>query len=342
MFRLNHHFHIVLLLVITLSPATLAQGSWHSITDQEGGFTISFPGQPRYQQIPNRQHGFTSESYSFFYQNHDLRISFVPLDPPPRTPREASKALNDSSAAYTTGFGRLLRQEKLPNGGRQYDNIYSSDGQSGYMRTRLYVRHGNLYTLSCTNDAADNIDERIAERFFSSFRFLEDLPQRQVTPQKSVTKRTVQMTGDPHWFVQRGTDGDFSVEFPGKPEYRLVDDQKNTILLHQYLSFFGNNHFIVSYRDKVEGDVTVAQVSQQSVQGLLTLHPGLRLTRQSHLPDGSYQVELQGMMAGEIAHIQTRLYMRGGRVYFVSSTTWHLPESNNTDVPKFFTSFRLR
>jgi hypothetical protein len=340
MLRLNHY--LIPLFFIVIATTAIGQVTWREVTDQEGGFAISFPGRPKYQQIPNRQYGFTSESYSFFYQNHDLRISFVPLEPSPKTPREASKALNDSSAAYTTRFGRLIRQEKLPDGGRQYDNVYSSNGRSGYMRTRLYVRHGNLYTLSCTNDAAGYIDERIAQRFFSSFRFLEDLPRRRVTPRKSVMKRNAQRTGGSHWFVQHGLEGDFSVEFPTKPEYRLVAGQENATPLHQYLSFFGDNHFIVSYRDRLTGEETVEQISQQSVQGLLSSHPSLRVTQKSHLPDGGYQFELQGMMAGEIAHIRTRLYIRGGRVYFVSSTTWHLPESNNTDVPKFFASFRLR
>lgn len=181
---LRFTYRLVPFVLITIATTAAAQAAWQGITDQEGGFTISFPGRPKYQQIPNKQYGFTSESYSFFYQNHDLRISFVPPDPQPRTSSEASKALNDSSAAYTTGFGRLLRQEKLPDGGRQYDNLYSSDGRSGYMRTRLYVRYGNLYTLSCTNDAAGDIDEQLAERFFSSFRFLEDSPKQRVTPKK--------------------------------------------------------------------------------------------------------------------------------------------------------------
>jgi hypothetical protein len=203
------------------------------------------------------------------------------------------------------------------------------------------VRHGNLYTLSCTNDSTDSIDEQLAERFFSSFRFLEDLPRQRVAPQKKVKKQNAQSTGYLHWFAQRGTDGDFSASFPSKPEYRLVRDPKSDVLLHQYLSFFGENHFIISYRDKTESEVSLEQVSQQSAQALLASHPGLRILRRSLLPDGGYQTEMQGVMAGEIAHIRTRLYMRNGRVYFISSTTWNLTGPNAGDVSKFFSSFSL-
>jgi len=330
-----------LILTFALTPVISAQSNWYQITDQEGGFTISFPGRPKYQQIPNRQHGFTSESYSFFYQNHDLRISFVPLDPPPRTPGEASAALNNSSAAYTSGFGKLLGQEKLPDGIRQYDNLYSSGGRLGYMRTRLYVRHGNLYTLSCTNDGADSIDEQLADRFFSSFRFLDALHKQRVPPRKRVPRGKARSTGDSSWFVQRGPDGDFSASFPGKPEYRLLRDQQSGIVLHHYLSFFGENHFIISYRDKTGSELTSEQVSEQSVRGMVAAHPGLRVLRQSGLPDGGYQVELQGIMTGEFARVRMRLYIRNSRVYIASSTTWNLTGPNAGAVGRFFSSFSL-
>jgi hypothetical protein len=111
-------YRLIPFLLIAVATTADARVSWQAITDQEGGFTISFPGHPKYQQIPNKTYGFTSESYSFYYRNHDLRISFVPLDPPPRTPAEALKALNDSSASYTSGFGKLIRQNKLSDGGR--------------------------------------------------------------------------------------------------------------------------------------------------------------------------------------------------------------------------------
>jgi hypothetical protein len=327
--------------LVIVTTTTAAQSKWHETTDREGGFTVSFPGRPKYQQIPNKAYGFTSESYSFFYGGHDLRISFVPLDPPPRTPAQALKALNDSSASYTTGPGKLIRQDKLADGGRQYENVYSSQGTLMQERTRLYVRHGNLYTLSCITDYSPGIDEQIAECFFSSFRFLEDLPPRPTTPPRRVIKSGTRGPGHAGWYVQRGPDGDFSVEFPSKPDYKLSPNQETGISLHQYLCLFGENHLIVSYRDMAEGEAGGEQLARQSVKSLLEAHPGLRLARQAQLSDGGYEIGMRGVMAGELVYIQTRLYIRGRRVFFVSCSTWNLSGPNNADVPKFFASFRL-
>jgi hypothetical protein len=41
---------IALLKVTILSSISVAQVTWHKITDQEAGFTVSFPGQPTYQE----------------------------------------------------------------------------------------------------------------------------------------------------------------------------------------------------------------------------------------------------------------------------------------------------
>lgn len=336
MLRFTHFLIAFTLVMVTTTAAT--QGTWREIIDREGGFTIRFPGSPKYQQLPNRTYGFTSESYSFFYRSHDLRISFVPLDPQPRTAAEALKALNDSSASYTS-FGKLVRQDKLPDGGRQYENLYSDQGILMQVRTRLYVRHGNLYTLSCTTDASSGIDEQIAQQFFSSFRFLEDLPPQPVTPPRQVIRKGVRSTNHTRWYVQRGSDGDFSVEFPSEPSYRLSSEQETGIPLHQYLCLFGQNHFAVSYRDRAEGETGVEQLAWQSVKALLAAYPGLQLVRHSQLPDGGYEVGLRGTIMGEPVYIQERYYMRGRRVYFVSTTAWNLSDSD--DAPRFFSSFRF-
>jgi hypothetical protein len=332
--------HLLLALILVSSPSILAaaQDGWQTTTDKEGGFAVSFPGKPTYQQFPDRTYGFTSEGYSFYYQDHNLMISFVPLDPAPRTPVEALKTLNAVSASYT-GFGKLVRQDKLPDGGRQYENVYSQAGMLFQARTRLYVRHGNLYTLSCTADASSGINEQIAAQFFSSFRFLEDLPPRPTAPPTRGIRKGAGSTGYSGWYMLRGPDGDFSVEFPSKPEYRLSSNEETGIRLHQYLCFFGRNHFAASYREMVKGEGGVEQIAGEAVKALLDSYPSLRLVRHSQLPGGGYEVSLRGEMVGELAYMQTRFYVRGRRLYIVSSTAWNLSESN--DPSRFFGSFRL-
>jgi hypothetical protein len=80
---------------------------------------------------------------------------------------------------------------------------------------------------------------------------------------------------------------------------------------------------------------------QQTIQNLLASYPGLRVIKQEQLTDDSYYVDLQGMIGGELVHMRTQLYVRGKRVYFVSSSTWNLSGPNKIDVPRFFTSFRI-
>lgn len=268
-------YFLVALVLSNVPSARAAQDRWLPTTDKEGSFIISFPGRPQYQQIPNRTYGFTSESYSFYYRNHDLRISFVSLDPQPKTSAESLKALNDSSASYTSGFGKLVRQEKLTDGGRQYENVYSDRSTLMQVRTRLYVRHGNLYTLSCTTDASPGIDEQIAERFFSSFRFLEDLPPRPRTSPRQGIKKGARTTGYSGWYMLKGPNGDFSVELPSRPDYMFSPNQETGIVLHQYLCKFGDNHYAVSYRDVVAEETEVEQIARQSVKSLLGSYPDL-------------------------------------------------------------------
>ena len=339
--RLSHLLLITLLISSTLSFISTAQGQWQRITDREGGFVINFPGYPAYQQTTVRDTGLATEIYSFLYLGHTLQISFGPLDPLPKTTREITKALSDSAASYTNGFGTLVRQEKLLDGGRQYDNLVLDEGQILHMRSRLYVRNGNLYTLSCSSYAPDGIDERIAERFFSSFKFLDDVPNQPPTSSRSGVRRAdTQNTELARGYIQQGPDRDFAVEFPSQPEYRMVTDPQTGIALHQYLCSFGENHFTVSYRDRVEGEGAVEQVSQQAVAGLLAASQGWRVIRQAQLSNGGYQTELQGMVAEFPVRMVVRVYLHGNRVYLVSSMTKNLLVSNK-DVARFFASFRF-
>jgi hypothetical protein len=344
---ISHKLYLLRLLIITLAgmviclPSLALQNNWQRTIDREGGFTISFPGHPTYQQTTVRDSGLATEIYSFTYQGHILQISFGPLNPAPSTPREINKALSDSTASYTRGFGTLVSQEKLPDGGRQYDNLIPDEGQILHMRSRLYVHNGNLYTLSCSSYAHDGINERVAERFFTSFRFLGDVSNQTSTPRRLGGKRTDSQSTDlVRGYIQQGPDRDFAVEFPSQPEYQLVKDPQTGIALHQYLCSFGENHFTVSYRDRVEGESTVEQVSQQAVADLLAASQGWRVIRQARLSNGGYQTELQGMVAEFPVRMVVRVYMHGNRVYIVSSMTKNLLVTNK-DVARFFSSFRF-
>lgn len=161
---------LAITLIAPLPQASAVQDRWLRITDREAGFNISFPGKPAYQQLANPVTGEPMETYSFAYGAHHLQIMFWTFADPPRSKAESIKLLNNAIQVYGRNAGKLLRQEKLPDGGRQYDNVLTDEEGTLHLRTRLYLRRGTFYQLTYGTYAPSGIDERIADRFFSSFK----------------------------------------------------------------------------------------------------------------------------------------------------------------------------
>jgi hypothetical protein len=157
-------------LITTLPQASAAQAKWQRITDREAGFTISFPGKPTYKQLINPVTDEPMENYAFAYGLHYLQIMFWTLTDPPRSRDEAIKMLNNMVQVYGRNAGILVKQEKLPDGGRQYDNVLEDDQGTLHLRTRLYLRRGTFYQVSYGTYAKEGINEGLARQFFSSFR----------------------------------------------------------------------------------------------------------------------------------------------------------------------------
>jgi hypothetical protein len=111
------------------------------------------------------------ENYTYNFNQHQLMITVQHLSNPPRTANELRELLNGSAQLYALGDTDLLRQEKLPGGGRQYDNVRRTSEGILYMRSRLYIRNGILYMLSYGTTAPTGIDDDIAGRFLDSFSF---------------------------------------------------------------------------------------------------------------------------------------------------------------------------
>lgn len=150
-------------IVTALSPAFAAQIRWQEVVDREAGFIVSFPGKPTYQQTAAPETGLPFEVYSFYYNGNLLQITFQPINPAPRTALEVNQVLSNSARVYTDG---LISQAKLPDGGRQFDNLMETKSGTLHIRTRLYVHSGKLFALSCGSYDVDGVDEGLAEWFF--------------------------------------------------------------------------------------------------------------------------------------------------------------------------------
>jgi hypothetical protein len=161
----------VIFIFVASSLALAAQTGWYKLTDSEAGFAISFPAKPKYEQVRNPTTGEPMENYTYNFNQHQLMVTIQYLSNPPRTANELRELLNSSAQLYASGDTVLLRQEKLPGGGREYDNVRRTSEGILYMRSRLYIRNGILYMLSYGTFAPTGIDDGVAGQFLDSFSF---------------------------------------------------------------------------------------------------------------------------------------------------------------------------
>jgi hypothetical protein len=339
--HLTRILFIGIIIMAALPSAAPAQQRWQSITDQEFGFSISFPGQPIYQLQTSPLINVPVENYTFIYNVHHLQISFWVLTDPPRTPAEVTVFLDNSIQVYGRNAGTLLGQEKLPDGGRQFDNIMTDAHGTLHLRSRIYLHRGKFFSLSYGTYASQGIDEQLAQQFFSSFRFSPTATGRRTPSMSKQSRSKVSSTTERvRWYTLRGVHGDFVVELPGKPSFKQTTEPGSGILLDQYIYFFGENTFMIAARDRYKDENSPEQIIRSMARMVVADFEGWRLREPVKLPDGNYEVEGQGLVNNEPMQLRLRLYVRVRRLFFISSFTKNFTGPNRDDVERFFASFR--
>jgi hypothetical protein len=331
---------IAAIAIIAPPRASSTQGQWQRITDREAGFTISFPGKPSYEQSADPTLPHQTETYKFFYNDRLLQITFAPLVKQPRTPAELGDAFSEITRVQARD-GKLLRQVKLPDGGRQYDNVTTDKNGIAYHRTRVYIRSGRYYAISYSMYATDSIDEHEAERFFSSLRFTDDLPANRAAVRRGTSRRSTNNAQRNSWYTFRSPDGDFTVDFPGRPEFKEFPNPDTHISDYKYYFNYGENTFIVSYREEPLAAAQPKRVLQQALEKALENNGVWHVLQHIQMNDGGHYIESQGMAEGIPIYMRTKLYLRGTRLYHVSTMTQNLIGPNKDDVVRFLSSFRL-
>jgi hypothetical protein len=293
---LRHAIFTLLNLIIigALAQASSAQATWQQLTDNEAGFTISFPGLPTYRESTAPETRQPLETYTFYYNGHTLHVAFGPITPVPRTTLQINKVLSDTADVYARNAGNLLRQEKLPDGGRQFDNLMKTPSGILHLRSRVYIHRGMMFTLSCGSYSQNGIDERVAEKFFSSFSFTDISQRQQVATRRNAPKKlSPKVAASSGWHTLRGPDGDFVAEFPGKPDYSIDTSLGPNIPLHRYRFAHGENFFSVSYRERSEPGDSPELELKQALKNYHAALPGWDLLRQVEMADG-YLIEHRG------------------------------------------------
>ncbi len=328
---------------ISFSLITVSQEVWQTFTDEEAGFTISFPGRPTYEQTSLSQSGDPEEKYKFQYGEHFLSISFVPLLGNPRNSVELSQAYAEFTMEYSKN-GTLIRQEKLPDGGRQYYNESNESAGRLHMLTRVHIRNGRSYQIVYGTFRPKGIDEQVAERFFSSFRFIDSQPRRLATARKrSSNGGTLQNVKRPKWYILQQPREDFVVEFPMKPEFSLTPQPEIGTEVYKFHCFSGENLFVLNYWEVPEAKTRPEQTLQRVVAGHIAGEDAKgQVLNELRLPDGGYEVESQGVINGLLLRSRVRFYVHGTRIYTLTTTTQNLTGPNKGDLDRFFTSFSLR
>jgi hypothetical protein len=336
---------IILAALVTLAAFPLlsaAQDRWHKVTDQEAGFTISFPGRPTYEQSADPTLLHQTEKYKFFYSRHLLQIIFAPLDRPVHSPTELSDAFSEITRVQA-GDGTLLRQVKLPDEGRQYDNVTRDENGTAFHRTRVYIRHGRYYAISYSIYATGGLDEREAARFFSSFKFTNhtSINRGPIRRGDLGVRGNVDHAEGLEWYRLNSPEGEFVVDFPGKPEYREFPNTETGIPDRKYYYHYGENTFIVSFREEPAAVRQPDEVLRRTLERELTNSDGWRVLQHKHLRDGGHYVESQGTVDGIPILMLTKLYLYGTRLYHVTTMTQNLTGPNKEDVARFLSSFHL-
>ncbi len=320
-----------------------AQIVWQPFTDEDAGFTVSFPGKPSYEEGSLSQNGDPEETYKFQYGDNFLWVKFAPLSGIPHDSVELSRMYAQITRDFSNA-GTLVRQEKLPDGGRQYYNVEDKSSGRLHMLTRVYLHRGRQYHLIYGTFAPAGVDEGLANRFFSSFRFI-DPSRRRGAPARTGALNGSSRVGTQRsgWHILRGSDGDFVAEFPGRPEHSVTPQPEIGTDVHKFRFFFGETLLVLSYWEVPEGMSEPGQALQRVVSNHVAGERAKgQVQKQVALPGGGYEVESRAIFNGTLFHSRVRFYLRGTRIYSLTAMSPNSAGFNKDDIERFFASFRLK
>lgn len=173
-----------LLILAGTVAASHAQQDWSTFTGPDGDFSVLLPAAPSRETKVTPQRYFTGQTITIYSasagEGNLFTVNYKNL-----LTRTASVDRQLVLAEYERGLfldaWSVVGKEKLPDGGWQYESVtplqvgsYRSPPRAR-LRSRVYFRGARMYTLAVMsrdpNGPAD-----VAQRFFSSLRFLKEPP----------------------------------------------------------------------------------------------------------------------------------------------------------------------
>lgn len=365
--RYLRFIYLALTLITQLTPAAMAQSAWYRLTGADRDFAIEFPSRPTYEEVSVPSARGRLQTYHFAYGNNLLSFNYIDL----RLPSETSKAsavvlLEDYARDYTKAIidagGQVLMRTPLPDGGTEFISKHPAgkSRETGFEQSRVYFWGARRYVLSCTSLSVSGIDQSVARRFFSSFRWhgtrdpvgadSQHGTQEPVgvdTGGKKATQRdTARHPDHVTWYRFKSFDGDFEAEFPDKPHYDtkahpVTGAQMQSVSFHygEYDLSIQSSEIVPPFTTPAERERWFAGAAERFVRGSES-----SLIRQTRLADGALQIDSRREISGRALHIRVRLYARELQAYVVTCSVFSQnPSALDEPLPeRFFASFRLR
>jgi len=147
------------------------------------------------------------------------------------------------------------------------------------------------------------------------------------------------------WYKFTSPNNDFTISFPGKPNYVPQTDSHVNRRIERFSLTFENHYLEVHYIDLANRRETKEQI-EASLEGiksgyLQSLKNGRgRLLSLARIPEGGYQFDsIIPLRDGTPAHNRTRVYVLGSRQYTISCATWNQDGIDELLATKFLDSF---
>lgn len=157
---------------LELSQPTEKQ--WQKLTDSSGDFSLRFPREPNHRSV--NRNSRQVEEYTLAYDGCLFSFEYFKVEEEKTEDgyRRLRNYLQDQTIKANIREGwRLLRQKLLPNNGYETDWAVPSNGTRAYMRRQEFFRSSRAYAIAFYSYDYEDLDGKLANRFFSSLAFKE-------------------------------------------------------------------------------------------------------------------------------------------------------------------------
>lgn len=149
----------------------VSKEQWHKLTDPSNDFAVFFPIQPNLRTADRNNR--LIEEYTVSYDGCLFSFEYFKIDK--KTADGYGRMRNylqDQTIRTNIQDGwRLLGQKLLPGNGYETNWAVPSNGTMAYMRRQEFFRNSRAYAIGFHSYDYEDLNGRLAKRFFSSLRF---------------------------------------------------------------------------------------------------------------------------------------------------------------------------